>query len=98
LKIVHRVVDLHNELAERRARRQGVVLVPTMGNLHQGHLSLVQKARELGECVVVSIFVNPLQFGPGEDFDRYPRPLEQDLAMCAEEGAAAVFAPELDEM
>lgn len=80
---------------------QPVVLVPTMGALHAGHRALLRRARELSMpngSLVVSIFVNPLQFGPGEDFDRYPRSLEQDLATCAEEGAAVVFAPELGQM
>jgi pantoate--beta-alanine ligase len=78
-----------------------VVLVPTMGALTEGHRTLLRHGRELAGrhgSLVVSIFVNPLQFGPGEDFYRYPRPLEQDLTMCTEEGAALVFAPELDEM
>lgn len=73
-----------------------VVFVPTMGALHQGHRALLRRARELaqpGGTVVVSVFVNPLQFGPAEDFGRYPRPLEADLAICAEEGVAMVFAP-----
>ena len=74
-----------------------VVLVPTMGALHDGHRSPLRLARELagvGGSVLVSIFVNPLQFGPAEDFDRYPRPLQADLELCAQEGAAAVFAPD----
>jgi len=78
-----------------------VVLVPTMGALHEGHRALLRRARELaqpGGNVVVSVFVNPLQFGPAEDFDRYPRPLEADLEVCAEEGVAMVFAPASSEM
>ncbi len=83
-------------VAARAAVPEPVVLVPTMGALHDGHRSLMRLARELagpGGSVVVSIFVNPLQFGPGEDFERYPRSLEEDLALCAEEGASAVFNP-----
>ena len=78
-----------------------VVLVPTMGALHQGHRVLLRRAREIAApngCVVVSVFVNPLQFGPGEDFGSYPRVLERDLAVCGEEGVAAVFAPDRAEM
>ena len=78
-----------------------VVLVPTMGALHDGHRALLRRARELARpegSVVVSVFVNPLQFGAGEDLDRYPRALDRDLAMCADEGAAAVFAPSLSQM
>jgi pantoate--beta-alanine ligase len=93
MRTVHRVADLQAELAEWRSRGESIALVPTMGNLHAGHLSLVRKARELGECVVVSIFVNPLQFGPSEDFERYPRTLEADQKLLAQAGADLVFAP-----
>jgi pantoate--beta-alanine ligase len=85
----------------RDALPQPVVLVPTMGALHAGHRVLLRRARELSMpngSLLVSIFVNPLQFGPGEDFDHYPRTLEQDLATCAAEGAAVVFAPEQAQM
>src|SRR5262245_1359271 len=64
-----------------------------MGALHEGHLSLIRHARGLADTVVVSIFVNPLQFGPGEDLDRYPRTLDADLEVCAEQGVDIVFAP-----
>jgi pantoate--beta-alanine ligase len=77
------------------------VLVPTMGALHEGHRALLRRARQMsapGGSVVVSVFVNPLQFGAGEDFGRYPRSEERDLAVCAQEGAAVVFAPARDEM
>jgi len=90
---VHKVSELHTELAEWRARRESVALVPTMGNLHSGHLSLVERARQLGECVVVSVFVNPLQFGPNEDFQRYPRTLEADSKLLREAGVDLLFAP-----
>lgn len=89
-------------LADARiALPQPVVLVPTMGALHAGHRVLLRQARDLSMpngSLLVSIFVNPLQFGPGEDFDHYPRTLEQDLATCAAEGAAVVFAPEQAQM
>jgi len=78
-----------------------VVLAPTMGALHDGHAHLLRAARTLAGprgSVIVSIFVNPLQFGPGEDLDRYPRTLDEDLAMCAAEGVCAVFAPSAAEM
>jgi pantoate--beta-alanine ligase len=85
----------------RAALAPPVVLVPTMGALHAGHRSLLREASELAGpdgSVLVSIFVNPLQFGPHEDFDRYPRPLQADLEICAEEGVQAVFAPSQREM
>jgi pantoate--beta-alanine ligase len=85
------------ELADARPGLAApVVLVPTMGALHAGHRALLQAARGRaapGGSVIVSVFVNPLQFRPGEDLDRYPRTLEDDLAMCADEGVRAVFAP-----
>ncbi len=87
--------------AARRALPAPVVLVPTMGALHAGHRALLRAARAGAGPdggVIVSIFVNPLQFRPGEDLDRYPRTLENDLAMCAEEGVRAVFAPSAVEM
>ncbi len=77
----------------RRAQGETVALVPTMGYLHEGHMALVARARECADRVVVSIFVNPTQFGPGEDLDRYPRDPERDRRMCEEAGVAAVFAP-----
>ncbi|MDD5300433.1 MAG: pantoate--beta-alanine ligase [Gallionella sp.] len=93
-------MQLIQNIAELRARLGGertVAFVPTMGNLHEGHLNLMRLAREHGDCVVASIFVNPLQFGPGEDFDRYPRTLDADCAMLRDL-ADIVFAPPAHEM
>ena len=73
-----------------------VAFVPTMGALHEGHLSLIRRAKELGNRVVVSIFVNPLQFGPDEDLSKYPKTLEQDLSKCEIEGVDALFTPTVD--
>ncbi len=85
------------ELRARLAGEQVIAFVPTMGNLHEGHLDLVRIAREQGSCVVVSVFVNPLQFGPSEDFDRYPRTLEADCEKL--QGLAdVVFSPAVEEM
>jgi pantoate--beta-alanine ligase len=89
MRVIHTVAELRDTLAgERRT-----AFVPTMGNLHEGHLSLVRRARELGAPVVASVFVNRLQFAPHEDFDTYPRTLERDCALLAPEGCDIVFAP-----
>lgn len=82
------------ELRAALADADGIGLVPTMGSLHSGHRSLMRLARERGDTVVVSVFVNPLQFGPDEDFEHYPRDLGADTRVCAEEGVDVVFAPE----
>ncbi|KLU62030.1 pantothenate synthetase [Peptococcaceae bacterium CEB3] len=83
-----------------KARRDGfsVALVPTMGSLHEGHLALVREARKAGSFVVLSVFVNPLQFGPTEDYARYPRDLAGDAALAAEAGVALLFHPSVEEM
>ncbi|HEX7050982.1 MAG TPA: pantoate--beta-alanine ligase [Longimicrobiales bacterium] len=80
------------------SRGARIALVPTMGSLHEGHLSLVDRARERADHVVLSIFVNPLQFGPGEDFERYPRDAERDLRLAEARGVDVVFLPEAGEM
>ncbi|MDH3559396.1 MAG: pantoate--beta-alanine ligase [Gammaproteobacteria bacterium] len=90
--------DLRARIREWRARQNRIALVPTMGNLHAGHLRLVQHARASADRVVVSIFVNPMQFGPGEDFARYPRTLEADRAALMEADADLLFLPDLEVM
>ncbi len=89
------VAALRAQVRDWRAAGEGVALVPTMGALHEGHLSLVRQAQAGSRRVVVSIFVNPTQFGPNEDFSRYPRVLEADLALLAEIGADAAFLPDV---
>jgi pantoate--beta-alanine ligase len=86
------------ELRQHRPAMGDVAFVPTMGALHAGHVSLIEQARKHAVNVVVSIFVNPTQFGHGEDYTRYPRPLDDDLAKCRDAGVALVFVPEAAEM
>ena len=92
------IQGLAASLNPARSARKIIGFVPTMGNLHQGHLNLVREARKLCDVVVVSIFVNPIQFGPNEDFDNYPRTLEQDQQLLAEVGCDIVFAPSVEQM
>jgi pantoate--beta-alanine ligase len=97
LRIIDNVHDM-TELADSWSFSPDVALVPTMGFLHEGHLSLVREASAHAQKVVVSIFVNPLQFGPAEDFDKYPRNLQCDAELLAGAGADLVFAPEASDM
>lgn len=94
MQIIHTV----KELREWRKTAGRVAFVPTMGNLHEGHLALVREAKKRADNVVVSIFINRLQFGQGEDFDKYPRTLGQDAAKLEGEGVAVVFAPDEKEL
>ncbi|MEW6771167.1 MAG: pantoate--beta-alanine ligase [Bacillota bacterium] len=100
MKLFERIADMRAYLAEAKARGERIGFVPTMGFLHQGHLALIRCAREDDEVdrVVVSIFVNPLQFGPREDYRDYPRDLEQDKKLCLDGGTDALFVPAVAEM
>ena len=94
--LVHTIKELREKRAEWKGLKVG--LVPTMGALHEGHLSLIKKAKETCDKVVVSVFVNPIQFGPSEDFDKYPRTLDKDMELCNSVGVDAVFVPTPAEM
>ncbi|MBU2642533.1 MAG: pantoate--beta-alanine ligase [Gammaproteobacteria bacterium] len=94
MQVLHTIAELRTALAGQA----GTAFVPTMGNLHAGHMSLVELARQHGQPVVASIFVNPLQFGAGEDFERYPRTLDADCNKLAAAGCDIVFAPAVSEM
>lgn len=98
MKLTETRRELARALAELRGEGERIVLVPTMGYLHEGHLSLMERAREEGERIVLSIFVNPTQFGPDEDFQHYPRDLDRDLNRARERGVDVVFAPSAREM
>jgi pantoate--beta-alanine ligase len=99
MKIANNIAEytaLRSSLDRQAALR--LVYVPTMGALHEGHRSLLKLAKTLGDVVVVSIFVNPLQFGPGEDYARYPRPVEDDLRVCQADGVDIVFVPSVSDL
>lgn len=98
MNVVTTIADVRAAVAAARARGEAVSLVPTMGALHAGHLSLVDAACRRGGFVVMSIFVNPLQFGPNEDLAKYPRDMAGDTARAAERGTSLVFAPSVDEI
>ena len=96
--LVHTIKEVRNKIAEWKKDGLKIGLVPTMGALHSGHASLIKKAVETCDKVVVSVFVNPIQFCPGEDYEKYPRTLEDDTKLAEKIGAAMVFAPTPDEM
>lgn len=98
MKVITRIQDLREEIQAWKRNGKQVGLVPTMGYLHEGHASLIRKSVQENDCTVVSIFVNPTQFGPTEDLETYPRDSERDHALCQQEGADIVFRPEVSEM
>jgi len=98
MRIVRSVAALREALAPARDEERSIGLVPTMGALHQGHLSLVRAARAACEVVVVSLFVNPAQFGPSEDLESYPRDAGRDAALAEREGADFLFGPTVEEV
>ena len=98
MNIVKTISEVRNEVKNWRRQGLSVGLVPTMGYLHEGHKSLIDRACKENDKVVVSVFVNPTQFGPGEDLATYPRDIQRDAALCEDAGAALIFNPEPEEM
>ena len=96
--LINSIEEVRRNVKEWKKEGLKIGLVPTMGALHAGHLSLIKKAKETCDRVVVSVFVNPIQFGPSEDFDKYPRTLDADEKLCNQEGVDIVFAPSPKEM
>lgn len=98
MEVIQKPEEMQKRSLELRSQGKTIGFVPTMGYFHEGHLSLMRRARQECDVVVISIYVNPLQFGPREDFDRYPRDLQRDLKMAEEVGVDIVFAPSDEDM
>lgn len=98
MRIIESVKEMQDFARQERGRGQRIALVPTMGYLHDGHASLMREGRKRGDLLVASIFVNPTQFGAGEDLDAYPRDLERDTKVAAEAGVDVIFAPKASDM
>ena len=98
IKEIKKIIDLRHELTEIRKSKKKISLVPTMGNLHEGHLSLIRYAQNISDYTIVSIFVNPTQFVAGEDFDEYPRTLDSDIESISKLNVDLVFMPDTEEI
>jgi pantoate--beta-alanine ligase len=98
MKSVATIDEMRHVVAGARAKGKSISFVPTMGALHDGHLSLIDEAKRVADTVVMSVFVNPLQFGPSEDFDRYPRTLDEDAKMASKRGVDFLFTPTREDM
>ncbi len=98
MRIIQKPEQVQSIIKKLKQQKKIIGFVPTMGALHQGHISLIRRARKENDIVAVSIFVNPAQFGPNEDLKKYPRPFKKDVNICKSEGVALIFAPSLKEM
>src|SRR5436190_19933032 len=93
MQVVGKISEMRHVVADQRAQAKSVAFVPTMGALHEGHLTLIDEAKRVADVVVMSVFVNPLQFGPTEDFARYPRTLDDDARLASGRGVDFMFTP-----
>ena len=98
METVFDLADLHHVITKWKAEGATIAFVPTMGNLHLGHFSLLERARELADKTIVSIFVNPIQFGKGEDYESYPSTLDQDRIGLADNDLDLLFAPDISQL
>jgi len=98
MELISCITDMHRKADALRREGKTIAFVPTMGYFHEGHLELMRQAKNWGDVVIVSIFVNPTQFGPGEDYERYPRDMERDLSMAGKVGVNIIFNPSAQEM
>src|SRR5450756_949305 len=98
MKSVGTIDEMRHVIAGARAKGKSIAFVPTMGALHEGHLTLIDEAKRVADSVVMSVFVNPLQFGPSEDFDRYPRTLDDDANLASKRGVDFLFTPTREDM
>ncbi|ORX24563.1 pantoate--beta-alanine ligase [Thermoanaerobacterium sp. PSU-2] len=98
MMVVEKIQDVREIIKSQKKQNKKIGLVPTMGYLHDGHLSLIKKAKENSDFVCASIFVNPIQFGPNEDYDKYPRDVERDIKLLENQGCDLVFIPSVEEM
>jgi pantoate--beta-alanine ligase len=98
MQAVETISEMRGVVANARAKGKSIAFVPTMGALHEGHLTLIDEAKRVGEVVIMSVFVNPLQFGPSEDFDRYPRTLDDDSRLAEQRGVDFLFTPTKEDM
>ncbi|BDG36528.1 pantoate--beta-alanine ligase [Parageobacillus sp. VR-IP] len=98
MMVITKIKDMQTAMQQYRREGKTIGFVPTMGYLHEGHVALIKKAREENDIVALSVFVNPLQFGPNEDFERYPRDLERDQRIAKEHGVDVFFSPDVKEM
>src|SRR5438445_10969288 len=98
MRVIKTIYEMRNFISGQEVMNRTIGFVPTMGALHRGHRELIVRSSKENDCTAVSIFVNPLQFGPNEDLKKYPRPIENDIEICQEAGASVIFNPSVTEL